>query len=161
GVRRGRRAALRPAHNLAAAVAHVERRGAGARRRSDAGDVPLQARHAEDARRRRARRPTMEDARMKRLAFLFVALAPLVAEAAERPAAVDRVVVRWSARASTGTPKPRFIMARELAFEARIEALSEGKKLPSPYLDKHVRAAIQRHITEEFLAELPVDPPPD
>lgn len=85
-----------------------------------------------------------------------------VVHAEERPpGALDRVVVRWSARSSAGAAKPRFITARELAFEARIEALSEGRKLTAPFSDKHVRAAIQRHITEEFLAELPVDPAPD
>lgn len=76
------------------------------------------------------------------------------------PPAIDRTVVRWAARSSNSNDRPRFIAARELAFEARIEALSEGRKLTQPFSDQHVRAAIQRHITEEILAELPVDPPP-
>ncbi len=101
---------------------------------------------------------------MKAATLLSLALmsGAMVASAEERaPGALDRVVVRWSAKSATGAAKPRFISARELAFEARIEALGEGRKLAQPFLDKHVRAAIQRHITEEFLAELPVEPAPD
>lgn len=84
---------------------------------------------------------------------------------ADKPAAVmveriDRVVVRWHSRATGGVAKPQFITARELAFEARIEALTEGRRLDVPYTDKHVRAALQRHITESILAKLPVDPAP-
>jgi hypothetical protein len=87
----------------------------------------------------------------------------LAEEPPARPSVVDRVVVRWSGRpaATNEAAKPHFITARELAFESRVEALSEGRKLSAPFADKHVRAAIQRHITEEFLADLPVDPAPD
>jgi len=70
------------------------------------------------------------------------------------------VVVRWHSRATGGVDKPQFITARELAFEARIEALSERNPPRTPYLDKHVRAALQRHLTETVLAHLPVDPAP-
>ena len=73
---------------------------------------------------------------------------------------IDRVVVRWHSRATGGVDKPQFITARELAFEARIEALSERNPPTAPYLDKHVRAALQRHLTETVLASLPVDPAP-
>jgi len=73
---------------------------------------------------------------------------------------VDRVVVRWSSRATGGAKKPQFIMAHELAFEARIEALGETSEQLRPYGDKHIRSAIQRHITESMLANLPVDPKP-
>ncbi|MBW2458253.1 MAG: hypothetical protein JRI68_27360 [Deltaproteobacteria bacterium] len=73
---------------------------------------------------------------------------------------IDRVVVRWHSRATGGVDKPQFITARELAFEARIEALSERNPPRTPYLDKHVRAALQRHLTETVLAHLPVDPAP-
>jgi hypothetical protein len=77
------------------------------------------------------------------------------------PRSYDRVVVRWATRASGGDARPRFISARQLAFEARIEALSEGRKLAQPFTDGHVRAAIQRRISEEILAELPVEPAPE
>lgn len=73
---------------------------------------------------------------------------------------IDRVVVRWHSRATGGVAKPQFITARQLALEARIEALMGGDKLDAPYNDKHVRSAMQRHITETMLARLPVDPEP-
>lgn len=72
---------------------------------------------------------------------------------------IDRAVVRWHARATGGVATPQFITARELAFEARLEALAEGYRQEPPYNEKHVRAAMQRHITETILAELPAAPP--
>ncbi|MBM4373582.1 MAG: hypothetical protein FJ095_00745 [Deltaproteobacteria bacterium] len=77
------------------------------------------------------------------------------------PRSYDRVVVRWATRASGGDTRPRFITARQLAFEARIEALSEGRKPTQSFTDAHVRAAIQRRISEDILAELPVEPAPE
>lgn len=73
---------------------------------------------------------------------------------------IDRVVVRWHARATGGVRKPQFIMARELAFEARLEALVDPTSPVAQYGDKHVRAAVQRRIAETILAELPVNPKP-
>jgi hypothetical protein len=70
---------------------------------------------------------------------------------------VDRVVVRWYTLGAA--QRPRFVTARELAFEARVEALSEEPGAKG-YSDKHVRAALQRRITETILAELPVEPAP-
>lgn len=64
-------------------------------------------------------------------------------------------------RSAIGDARPRFITARELAFEARIEALVEGRKQALAYLDSHVRAAIQRRVSEEILASLPVEPAPE
>ena len=81
----------------------------------------------------------------------------------QRPAAtedLDRVVVRWHSRATGGVTKPRFVTARELAFEARLQALGDGVAPTSPYKNKHVRAAIQHHIAESILASLPVQPKP-
>lgn len=77
---------------------------------------------------------------------------------------VDRAVVRFEANELGGADHPRFIFERVLAFEARLEALAEARRgipLPadSPYEDRHVRAALERHVTEEILASLPVDPP--
>jgi hypothetical protein len=73
---------------------------------------------------------------------------------------IDRVAVRWYARDTGGVRKPQFIFARMLAFTARVEALSEPIPVPTAYTDKHVRSAIERHITETILASLPVDPKP-
>ena len=80
------------------------------------------------------------------------------------PAVVDRAVVRFEANELGGADRPRFIFERFLAFEARLEALAEARQgIPLPegvaYEDRHVRAALERHVTEEILTSLPVDPP--
>jgi hypothetical protein len=72
----------------------------------------------------------------------------------ERNTILDRVVVRWQAP-ETGD-KPQFIFERELAFEARIEALADPDPEPGPYHERHVRAAMERHIAETLLASLPI-----
>lgn len=89
--------------------------------------------------------------------------APAVVSAATTDggaATIDRVVVRWSSPATGGTVKPQFVLARELAFAARVEAMAEGLGPEDRFADKHVRAALERHITETMLASLPVDPEP-
>lgn len=73
---------------------------------------------------------------------------------------LDRAVVRWHARGTSGQSAPRFITARELAFEARLEALAAHTTKTAPYTNKDLRAALQRHISENMLASLPVDPKP-
>jgi hypothetical protein len=72
------------------------------------------------------------------------------------PVELDRVVVCWTSPDTGGPEKPQFIMARELAFEARIEALADGYRGTDGYADLHVRAALERHITETMLASLPL-----
>jgi hypothetical protein len=74
---------------------------------------------------------------------------------------VDRVVVRWHAPETGGPAKPQFIFERELAFEARLESLTDPDPEPGPYHDRHVRAALDRHIAETLLASLPILPAPD
>lgn len=74
---------------------------------------------------------------------------------------LDRVVVRWSSPETGGAAKPQFVFQRELAFEARLEALADPDPEPAPYHDRHVRAALDRHIAETLLASLPVVPPLD
>ena len=83
-----------------------------------------------------------------------------VAKAESGVETIDRVAVRWYSRDVGGVRKPQFIFARELAFAARIEALTDPIVLPTAYTDKHVRSAIERHITETVLASLPVEPKP-
>jgi hypothetical protein len=73
---------------------------------------------------------------------------------------VDRVVVRWHAPETGGPSKPLFIFERELAFEARLESLADPDPESGPYHDRHVRAALDRHIAETLLASLPVLPAP-
>ena len=80
---------------------------------------------------------------------------------ASPPALLDRVVVRWHAPETGGPARPQFIFERELAFEARVESLADPDPEPGPYHDRHVRAALERHISETLLSSLPVLPPPD
>jgi hypothetical protein len=87
-------------------------------------------------------------------------LAPALARGA--PAAVDRAAVRFDAPETGGIARPQFIFERELAFEARLEALGDADRSEraSPYLDRHVRAALERHVAEELLSHLAMDPEP-
>jgi len=78
----------------------------------------------------------------------------------EQPILLDRVVVRWHAPETGGVDRPQFIFERELAFEARLEALSDPDSEPGAYSDRHVRAALERHIAESLLASLPIVPEP-
>ncbi|WP_437810900.1 hypothetical protein [Sorangium sp. So ce1078] len=79
---------------------------------------------------------------------------------AATPVPLDRVVVRWHAPETGGVRRPQFIFERELAFEARIEALADPDAEPGLYRDRHVRAAIDRHVAETLLASLPISPAP-
>jgi hypothetical protein len=74
--------------------------------------------------------------------------------------AVDRIVVRWYAPETGGVESPQFVLARELAFEARLEALADPDADGAAYRDRHVRAALDRHIAEALLAALPTLPEP-
>jgi hypothetical protein len=106
------------------------------------------------------------------LAALTIAAAALVAPLLAAPSAradpapaatallLDRVVVRWHASETGGAAKPQFIFERELAFEARIEAMADPDAEPGPYRNRHVRAALDRHIAETLLAYLPIVPAP-
>lgn len=83
--------------------------------------------------------------------------------ASAEPVVVDRVVVRFTAPETGGVRSPRFIFQRSLAFEARLEALADPDRIPGdprPYRDRHVRAALERHITETLLAASHIDPEP-
>jgi hypothetical protein len=74
---------------------------------------------------------------------------------------LDRVLVRWHAPETGGPARPQFIFERELAFEARLESLADPDPEPGAYHDRHIRAALERHIAETLLASLPVLPPPE
>ena len=76
---------------------------------------------------------------------------------------IDRVAVRFTAPETGGVDKPQFVFERELAFEARLEALGDNGFRASPeepYLDRHVRAALERHMAEVLLASLEITPSP-
>jgi hypothetical protein len=69
--------------------------------------------------------------------------------------------VRFAAPEIGGVRSPRFIFARELAFEARLEALADAEypaDLDRPYLARHLHSATERHIAEALLAALRVEP---
>jgi hypothetical protein len=76
-----------------------------------------------------------------------------LASAESRPA-FDRTVVRFSAPEIGGAAHPRFIGERELAFEARLSAMSEKTEGAVEYEERHVRDALERHVGEEVLASL-------
>jgi hypothetical protein len=76
---------------------------------------------------------------------------------------IDRVAVRFTAPETGGVERPQFIFERELAFEARLEALNdpEFRRTPEqPYVDRHVRAALERHMAEALLESLEITPNP-
>lgn len=76
---------------------------------------------------------------------------------------LDRVVVRFSVPETGGALSPHFLFERELAFEARLEALADRTFQPSdevPYRRHHLQAALERHIAETLLASLNIAPAP-
>lgn len=77
------------------------------------------------------------------------------------PVTLDRVAVRFYAPETGGVERPRFITARRLAFEARIEALADQTRADdAPYRERHLSAALERHVSEVLLASLRIDPEP-
>lgn len=83
------------------------------------------------------------------------------APARAEPTPLERTVVRFYAPEIGGIERPRFIYERSLAFEARIEALSDRGALgDEAYRERHVAAALERHISEVLLASLRIDPEP-
>jgi len=94
---------------------------------------------------------------------VWISSLPLAAQAGPAPQLFDRAVIRYFAPDLGGAPTPEFIFERELAFESRLQALSDPdqpRDAARPYLDRHVRSAIERHIAESLMANLRVDPPP-
>jgi hypothetical protein len=76
----------------------------------------------------------------------------------EGRATVDRVAVRYYAPETGGPARPRYITERMLAFEARLEAMSEGNpSAAAAQQDRYARAAIDRHIAEDLLEGLMIE----
>jgi hypothetical protein len=76
---------------------------------------------------------------------------------------VDRAVVRFEAPETGGARRPRFVFERELSFKARLEALADPDRAAlgdTPYRDRHVTAALDRHIAETILGALRIEPEP-
>jgi hypothetical protein len=89
-------------------------------------------------------------------AFFFLCSTAHAQEPGAR-ATVDRVVVRYWSPETGGANTPRFISERMLAFEARLEALGEESfGTANAYQERHVRAAIERHVAEDLLAALTI-----
>ena len=104
---------------------------------------------------------------MKRSLALGLALASSVwiasGSLSAEPVLVDRAVVRFEAPETGGARRPRFVFERELSFEARLEALSDPDRAAlgdAPYRERHVSAALDRHIAETILGALRVEPEP-
>jgi hypothetical protein len=74
------------------------------------------------------------------------------------PVRVDRAVVRFTAPELGGARSPRFVLGRMLAFEARLEALADNER--GAYRERHLSAALERHVAETLLAGLRIDPEP-
>ncbi len=81
--------------------------------------------------------------------------------APSQPVVVDRVVVRWQAPELGGASNAQFVLERQLAFEARLEALASGATPDAAPSERHVRGALDRIVAETLLSQLPVRPPPD
>lgn len=75
------------------------------------------------------------------------------------PVVLDRVVARWRTVEEDSRGSGHLVFARELAFQARIEAMALGDGPTDKLADRHIRAALARHVTESLLEELPLDPP--
>lgn len=102
---------------------------------------------------------------MKRLFAAFslaLALASGLGEAQAEPEIVDRAIARFWAPDTGGVRSPHFIYERVLSFEARLEALSDSSQdtIGEPYRDRHLTAALERHVAETLLASLHIDPEP-
>lgn len=99
--------------------------------------------------------------RRARLAAI-AALAPIAVcvSLVARAAVVDRVVFLFDAPETGGPEAPQLVFERELAFEARVEALAINEPLVDErgfIAERHVQAAIDRHIATELLAHLPLE----
>jgi hypothetical protein len=60
-----------------------------------------------------------------------------------------------------GAESPRFVYARELAFEARLQALADpAHRGDVPYRERHVQSALEQHIAETLLSSQRIEPAP-
>ncbi len=98
----------------------------------------------------------------RRVALIALAALPFVGTSRAAPITVDRAVVSFVTRDTGGIVAPRFVFERQLAFEARLEALTEGEvhEGDPPFRTRHLRAALDRHIAETVLESLEIHPRP-
>jgi hypothetical protein len=63
-------------------------------------------------------------------------------------------VVRFLSPETGGTARPRFVLERTLALEARLEAMAENGGTGEGYQERDVRAAMEHDVAEQMLASL-------
>ena len=97
----------------------------------------------------------------RRLSALVLASAFAFSTSAFADTLVDSVTVRFYTPETGGAARPVFVTQRILAFEARLEALSEEGATSPRYQERDIRTALERHIAEEILAHLPLEREPD
>jgi hypothetical protein len=73
---------------------------------------------------------------------------------------VDRVLAKWRLAVPGVSASSQVVFERELAFEARLEAMASGDAPHAPVIDRHLRSALGRHIAVQLLASFPLDEPP-
>jgi hypothetical protein len=89
------------------------------------------------------------------LSALLLVFLPRAATAETAPrAVVDRAVVRFFSPETGGTGYPRFVLERELALEARLEAMAENGGIGQGYKERDLRAALEHDVAEQILATL-------
>lgn len=93
-------------------------------------------------------------------AWLAVVATLASPRATAEPIVVDRALIRFTAPELGGVAAPRFIFERALAFESRLEALADSEHGTTTYRERHVYAAMERHIAETLLEGLRIDPEP-
>jgi hypothetical protein len=98
--------------------------------------------------------------RCVRIPRVVLGLAAALVSSLALAAPVDRVVIVFDAPETGGPAEPQLVFARELAFEARLEALASGEPLLDDrgfIAERHVQSALDRHIATELLAHLPLE----
>jgi hypothetical protein len=92
---------------------------------------------------------------------LLIALALCAAPGVAQEVPLDRIVARFSAPEIGGVLAPRYVFERELALESRLEALSDSSSASGEeYLERHVQAALERHMAETLLESQAITPEP-
>jgi hypothetical protein len=67
---------------------------------------------------------------------------------------VDRAVARFVAPETGGAERPRFVLERVLALEARLEAMAASAGPGDGYDEHDVRAALEHDVAEQMLSSL-------
>lgn len=91
----------------------------------------------------------------RQAAGLLVAAAMVTAGSAVADTVVDRAVVRFIAPETGGAEHPRFVLERTLAFESRLEAMSQSAQgLGEVTAERDARNALEHDLAQQLLATL-------